>query len=85
MDDDPVSSEEPPLLNATISVPANITGDFYDDFDWNEMPTEAQQLWAKLGSTKSSGIMVTLNLFGASIWIGTIFQSKLRMLQPSWE
>eukprot|EP00984_Skeletonema_dohrnii_P010708 scaffold4199_cov110-Skeletonema_dohrnii-CCMP3373.AAC.1 len=44
------------------------------------MPTEAQQLWAKLGSTKSSGIMVTLNLFGASTWIGTIFQSKLRML-----
>jgi len=48
-DDDPVSSEEPPLLNATVLVPANITGDFYDDFDWNEMPTEAQQLWAKLG------------------------------------
>jgi len=48
-DDAPVSSEEPPLLNATILVPANITGDFYDDLDWNEMPAEAQQLWAKLG------------------------------------
>jgi hypothetical protein len=33
----------------TVLFPANITGDFYDDFDWNEMPAEAQQLWAKLG------------------------------------
>ena len=49
-DNAPVEKTEGPTsLNATVLVPTNITGDFYDDWDWNQMPTEAQQLWAKLG------------------------------------